>query len=444
MEIDLQPIVHSFSALLGVETDIGRVLLATVSAYTVLVIWGIDRAIRKRRGVDLPPPAREEIIFRGERAAPEAESRLEPIEMVVPEQVELVEEPKPSERTEPHHTEAPQPLSQRLTKTRAGFFEKIRGVFISKPKLDPEMVEELEYLLVTSDLGVKTVSKLVDEVKANLHKGTEVTEELLVAQLKSRLTAILGESADEPLESVLPRGGEGPLILMLVGVNGAGKTTTSAKLAARLQGQGRKVMLVAADTFRAAAVQQLRSWGERLGIPVHSGAENAKPQAVVFDAMVVAKEESYDVVLIDTAGRLHTKSNLMQELEGVRNTIQRHYPEGPHEVLLVVDGSTGQNAINQAREFHEAVRLTGLVVTKLDGTPKGGIVVAIKEEFGIPVRYIGVGESPADLRPFKAPEFVEALFDRSAPSLEEKVSAHGETRRRRRRGGEAGDHTAPS
>jgi fused signal recognition particle receptor len=199
-------------------------------------------------------------------------------------------------------------------------------------------------------------------------------------------------------------------VILVVGVNGVGKTTTVAKLATRYEAQGKKVLAVAADTFRAAAVQQLKEWGSRKGFEVYAGAENAKPAAVVFDGMVAAKEKGADVVLIDTAGRLHTKSNLMQELEGVRNSIRRHIPDAPHETILVVDGVSGQNALMQARDFNASTPLTGLVVTKLDGTPKGGIIVAISQELKIPVVYVGVGEKAEDLLPFSPDEFVDGLF----------------------------------
>ena len=257
-----------------------------------------------------------------------------------------------------------------------------------------------------------------------------------MATLKAKVLAVLGDATPESLELSPQKRGNSPQIVMIVGVNGVGKTTTVAKLAHRLKEAGASVVIAAADTFRAAAVEQLCAWADRVGVPVITGATDAKPATVVFDAAKKAVELGADVLLIDTAGRLHTKTNLMQELEGVRNAVQRHIPDGPHETLLVVDGSTGQNAISQAREFNQAVPLSGLIVTKLDGTPKGGVVVAIKSELGIPVRYIGVGEAEEDLRPFSAVEFVEALFDVSSETSA-LPSAHGETRRRKRRDMEA-------
>lgn len=329
----------------------------------------------------------------------------------------------------------PESLSQRLRKSRVGLFERLRGVFAGKPKLDQAMVEELEALLVGSDLGVKTVAALMSEVRAELQRGDEVSEGALAATLKLKILNLLEK--DAPLLPIIRplKRPDGPLVVMMVGVNGVGKTTTTAKLAALWRESGAKVLMVAADTFRAAAVEQLQTWGERIGVPVVTGAPEAKPQTVVFDALARAKAEGFDVVVIDTAGRLHTKSNLMQELEGIRNIAERHQAGAPHETVLVVDGSTGQNAIAQAREFNAAVPLTGLIVTKLDGTPKGGVVVAIKSELGVPVRYIGVGEGSHDLRPFIPRDFVEALFDTSdlEDGAGEVVSAHAETRRRRRR-----------
>lgn len=330
-------------------------------------------------------------------------------------------------------------LSQRLAKTRRGFFDKIKSVFRTSPKLDEALVEELELLLISSDLGVKTVSSLLHEVKQEVVRGDEITEDALTQRLKSKLISTL-EIDTKPFAAFAPDSSGNPVVIMMVGVNGVGKTTTSAKLASQLKDAGHSVMLVAADTFRAAAVEQLVEWGRRIDVPVISGAFEAKPQAVVFDAMVEAKDKNVQFVIVDTAGRLHTKSSLMQELEGVRNTIQKHVAAAPQEVFLVVDGTTGQNAIAQAREFHEVTKLTGLIVTKLDGTPKGGVVVAIKEELGIPVRFIGVGEGKGDLRPFIATEFVEAIFGAAETSeAPERISAHGETRRRRRRDGGASD-----
>jgi fused signal recognition particle receptor len=333
--------------------------------------------------------------------------------------------------------EVPESLSARMTKTRLGLFDRIKVLFSGKPKLDAAAFDELEAMLVGADLGIKTASGLLEELKTDIQSGHDIDQGRLVAMLKLKILNILEKGAMMDT-AILPRRRDGqPLVVMVVGVNGVGKTTTVAKLANIWKLQGAKVMMVAADTFRAAAVEQLNEWGRRIDVPVVSGAPDAKPGTVVFDAMLQARQKNIDIVIVDTAGRLHTKTNLMQELEGVRGVIAKQQTGAPHEVILVVDGSTGQNAISQAKEFNDAVALTGLVVTKLDGTPKGGVVVAIKEEIGVPVRYIGVGESPHDLRPFVAREFVEALFDSNDGAVgaasQEQVSAHGETRRRKRR-----------
>jgi fused signal recognition particle receptor len=296
------------------------------------------------------------------------------------------------------------------------------------------MLEEVEAVLIGSDLGVHTTGRLIASVKEELQGGQEISEELFQDILKRKIVEILEDGAGLTQAIVPTRQSDGPYVVMVVGINGVGKTTTVAKLANQFKEAGLQVMMAAADTFRAAAVEQLTLWGQNIGVPVISGPADAKPATVVFDAMVEAKKQCVDLLLIDTAGRLHTKTNLMQELQGVTNSIKRHQGAAPHETILVVDGSTGQNAISQAREFNAAVPLSGIVVTKLDGTPKGGVVVAIKEELRIPIRYIGVGEAKEDLRPFVAREFVEALFDGGDLGADEaeKVSAHAETRRRKR------------
>ncbi len=326
-------------------------------------------------------------------------------------------------------------LGAKLSRTRGGIFQKLKGLFSGKPKLEPEMLEDLEAQLVSSDLGIRTTTSLLDELRRDVASGVQIGEGALAEALKRKVLNVL--EADAPLDAHIrpERRSDGPTVVLVVGVNGAGKTTTVAKLATKWKDAGARVLMVAADTFRAAAVDQLVEWGQRIGVPVVSGAHEAKPATVVFDAMKRAQSEEFDVIIIDTAGRLHTKTSLMQELEGIKNTVQRHQASAPHETLLVIDGSTGGNALSQAKVFHEATPLSGLVVTKLDGTPKGGIVVAIKSELGVPVRYIGVGESSEDLRIFSAREFVEALFDTTQKEFElGQQSAHGETRRRRRQG----------
>lgn len=331
---------------------------------------------------------------------------------------------RPSEKRSP---EPPVSLSTRLAKSSRGLLGAIRSVFKSQPQIDQDTLEELEMLLISADLGVKTVTKLLSGIKEEVREGGEITEEALIARLRELILQVLeGSGGELSPQSVTAR----PYVIMVVGVNGVGKTTSIGKLAAMFKSKGHSVMLAAADTFRAAAVDQLEQWGHRLGVKVVRGADEAKPSTVVFSAMEQAKADNVEILIIDTAGRLHTKTSLMQELSGVRNIISRHEASAPHEVLLVIDGTTGQNGLVQAQQFHDATKLSGIVVTKLDGTAKGGIVVAIQNELGVPVRYIGIGEGLEDLRPFNSEEFVDALLDSSRPT--EVVSEHGLRRRRRR------------
>lgn len=301
-----------------------------------------------------------------------------------------------------------------------------------------EQLEELEAQLVSSDLGTKMTSSLISKLKEDVANGRPVTETGLISVIKEKLKEIFdgGDNQGHISVSELKAKYGAPVVVMIVGVNGVGKTTSAAKLAGKFKAEGHSVMLAAADTFRAAAVEQLVSWGEKIGVPVVSGAADAKPATVAFDAMVEAKNRNADVLIIDTAGRLHTKSNLMQELFGVRNAISRHQENAPHATLLVVDGTSGQNALSQAEQFNAATSLSGIIVTKLDGTAKGGIVAAIKDQMGVPISYIGVGESAEDLRDFDAEEFVDAMLDFTPAEQEEastaQPSAHAQVRRRRR------------
>ncbi len=294
-------------------------------------------------------------------------------------------------------------LSDGLARTRRNLAEKI-GVLILGEKLDDALLDELEEALISSDVGTQTTA----EVLADLRERFKRNELSTPAQVKERLRRLLfdivnARTAGLSLDT-------SPSVVLVVGVNGTGKTTSIGKLASRLQKDGKKVILAAADTFRAAAAEQLSLWGERAGIPVIKHREGADPGAVVFDAITAARSRAVDVLLVDTAGRLHTKSNLMEELKKVRRIIARELPGAPQETLLVLDASTGQNALLQAKMFHEAVGVTGIVLTKLDGTAKGGIVFAINKELAIPVKLVGIGEGIDDLRVFDAGEFVEALF----------------------------------
>ena len=373
---------------------------------------------------------------------------IEPVPEIKPALAETVTALQPEVRVEvprpkPAAVEqyVPTSLTIGLKKTRVGFFGKLRGLLGGgrKAALD-EVLPGLEELLLSSDLGVKTADKLVQTVRQKFDGAAaqSVTEEAVTAVLKSEIERILESPVDPDIEWRNRVGG--PLVIVVVGVNGVGKTTTIGKLAAKFKVTGAKVLLGACDTFRAAAVEQLKSWADRTGCEIVSGDENTKPSTVAYQAVARARQDNFDVLIIDTAGRLHTRSNLMNELEGVVKIISREYPGSPHETILVLDASTGQNALTQAREFNQRAELTGVVVTKLDGTPKGGIIVAIKEELGVPIRYIGIGEGIGDLRPFSASEFAEALFESGASENDEEapaeqvVSARAAVRRRRREG----------
>ncbi len=296
-------------------------------------------------------------------------------------------------------------LKEGLRKTRDGFIKKLDRLLMGKVRLDAQTLEEFEELLITADLGVATTARLIRDVEARISRCEAQNPDLLRRCVQEAITEIL-----LPREVPLEPGSHRPYVVMVIGVNGVGKTTTIAKLGWLWKTQGRKVMLVAGDTFRAAAIEQLQSWAERIGVEVTRQQHGADPSAVVFDALQSAKAKSTDVVILDTAGRLHTKVNLMEELKKIQRVTARVVPGAPHEVLLVLDATTGQNAISQARLFHHAVGVTGIVMTKLDGTAKGGILVAVASEFEIPIRYVGVGEKMEDLQRFDARGFVAALF----------------------------------
>lgn len=294
-------------------------------------------------------------------------------------------------------------LSEGLAKTRKNISEKL-GSLVLGEKIDERYLDELEEALIASDVGTETASLVLKDLKERF-KRKELSSQ---AEVKDRLKQLLCEILSRRPTKLSLDGS--PAVVLVVGVNGTGKTTTIGKLASRLQAEGRKVMLAAGDTFRAAASEQLSIWGERTGIPVIKHQEGADPAAVVFDAVTAAKARSVDVLIVDTAGRLHTKSNLMEELKKVKRVLSRELPGAPQETLLVLDGNTGQNSLVQAKMFHEAVAVTGIVLTKLDGTSKGGIVFAISKELPIPVKFIGIGEAIEDLREFDPKEFVDAIL----------------------------------
>ncbi len=300
-----------------------------------------------------------------------------------------------------------QRLQKGLTNTRSTLAGRLDRLFLGKKEITDDLLEELEEILFTSDIGVATTQALVDSVQEKV-AGKELKDpKKLKDAFKDRALSIL-EVAEVP--HPVPKPGE-PLVILVIGVNGVGKTTTIGKAAQRFRMDGNQVMLVAADTFRAAAVEQLAVWGERAGAEVIKQKTGADPSAVVFDGLTAAMSRKADVVFIDTAGRLHTKINLMGELEKIHRVAGRKLPGAPHEVWLVLDATTGQNAISQAEMFNESLGLTHIILTKLDGTAKGGIVVGIADKFKIPVKYIGIGEKPDDLRPFNARDFVQAIFD---------------------------------
>jgi fused signal recognition particle receptor len=297
-----------------------------------------------------------------------------------------------------------------LGKTRSAMSEGLASLFLGRKTLDDDLLEELETRLLLADVGVKTTREVLDALTRRVKHRELGDADALYRALKEELLAVLAPST-RPLK--VPRNGK-PFVILLVGVNGAGKTTTIGKLARRMQGDGLSVMLAAGDTFRAAAVEQLQTWGVRNNVPVIAQQTGSDSASVIFDALQAAQARGVDVLLADTAGRLHVKANLMEELRKIVRVMQKLDASAPHEVLLVLDAATGQNGLAQARSFRESVAVTGLALTKLDGTAKGGIVFAVARELGLPIRYIGIGESLEDLRPFDAAEFVEALFEGAA------------------------------
>ena len=301
-------------------------------------------------------------------------------------------------------------LDKGLEKTKENFFSKLGKAVVGKSTVDEEVLDELEEILITSDVGVETTIKIIERIEARVAKDKYLNASELNKILREEIAGLLSENNTKDLDSFeLPKV-DGPYVLLVVGVNGVGKTTTIGKLAAQLKGLGKNVVLGAADTFRAAAVDQLIMWGERVGVPVIAKGMNTDPASVAFDAAKYGVDHNADVVIIDTAGRLHTKVNLMSELTKIKKVIQRFIPDAPHDVLLVLDGSTGQNAFIQAQEFTKATDVTALAITKLDGTAKGGVVIGISDQFKIPVKYIGVGEKVEDLQVFNKVEFVDSFF----------------------------------
>ncbi len=302
-------------------------------------------------------------------------------------------------------------LDKGLEKTKESFFNKIARSVVGKSKVDADVLDDLEETLISSDVGVETTLKIIEKIEERVARDKVLGVEELNRVLKEEISALLEENnAINNVNFEIPKHADGPHVIMVVGVNGVGKTTTIGKLAYQFKAAGKKVVLGASDTFRAAAVDQLIIWADRVGVPIVQQGMGADPASVAFDALQSAKAQNADVVIIDTAGRLHNKVNLMNELSKVKRVMDKVIPSAPHEVLLVLDGSTGQNAYEQAKQFALATSINALAITKLDGTAKGGVVIGISDQMKIPVKYIGVGEGMEDLQPFNKDEFVDSLF----------------------------------
>jgi fused signal recognition particle receptor len=326
----------------------------------------------------------------------EARAELAPAEPAV-----VDEPPPPAAAPEP----APARRSWRERLAGSGFAKGLSSLFVRHPRLDDDLLDELETLLITADVGVEASTTLVEGLRKRMHKREFADADALLAALRESLVAML-----LPVQQPLDIAGRKPFVVLTVGINGVGKTTTIGKLARRWRDEGRQVLLAAGDTFRAAAVAQLKTWGERNNVPVIAQGQDADAASVIFDALQAARSRNADVLVADTAGRLHTQGGLMDELSKIARVLKKLDADAPHEVLMVIDGTTGQNAISQLRQFQQIVGVTGLVVTKLDGTAKGGVMFALAREFGLPIRFVGLGESATDLREFDARAFVDGLL----------------------------------
>jgi fused signal recognition particle receptor len=296
-------------------------------------------------------------------------------------------------------------LKDRLFKSKRRLGDGLSSILIGKKQIDDELLEELEMLMISADIGIQTTDKIIESVRKKASRKELKDGDSLYQLIKVELEALLID--DNLLEVV----SDSTFVILVVGINGAGKTTTIGKLAKSFQSQGKSVMLAAGDTFRAAAIEQLQIWGERNEIPVITQKTGADAASVVYDAYQSAVAKNIDILIADTAGRLHTQDNLMQELEKIKRVLKKHNDKSPHETLLVIDGGSGQNAVQQANEFHKSIELSGIAVTKLDGTAKGGVLFAISDSLNLPIRYIGIGEAIDDLKPFHAKDFINALFD---------------------------------
>ena len=304
-------------------------------------------------------------------------------------------------KSEPNKTS----LKDRLFKSKKRLGDGLSSLLIGKKKIDDELLEDLEILLISSDIGIQTTDKIIESVRKKASRKELKDSDSIYELIKIELESLLVK------DNLLEPNSDKTYVILVVGINGAGKTTTIGKLAKLFQSEGKSVMLAAGDTFRAAAVEQLQIWGERNNIPVIAQKTGADAASVVYDAYQSAIAKDIDILIADTAGRLHTQDNLMQELEKIKRVLKKHNENAPHETLLVIDGGSGQNAIQQANEFHKSINLSGLAVTKLDGTAKGGVLFAISDSLNLPIRFIGIGEAIDDLKPFNARDFVDALFD---------------------------------
>jgi fused signal recognition particle receptor len=296
-------------------------------------------------------------------------------------------------------------LKDRLFKSKRRLGDGLSSILIGKKQIDDELLEELEILMISADIGIQTTDKIIESVRKKASRKELKDGDSLYQLIKVELEALLID------DNLLVPVSDSTFVILVVGINGAGKTTTIGKLAKSFQSQGKSVMLAAGDTFRAAAIEQLQIWGDRNEIPVIAQKTGADAASVVYDAYQSAVAKNIDILIADTAGRLHTQDNLMQELEKIKRVLKKHNDEAPHETLLVIDGGSGQNAVQQANEFHKSIELSGIAVTKLDGTAKGGVLFAISDSINLPIRYIGIGESIDDLKPFHAKDFINALFD---------------------------------
>ena len=347
-------------------------------------------------------PKKEEEIIKPEKKEVEKEKPLDKKIIDKEEEVEEVAEEVKEEDEES--------LKKGLEKTKKSFFSKLKSAILGKSKIDDEVLDDLEEVLITSDVGVETTVKIIERIEERVSKDKYTSVNELNDLLKDEIVKILAENSSD-LEAFDVSEDTVPYVILVVGVNGVGKTTTIGKLAAQFKEGGLKVLIGAADTFRAAAVDQIIMWGKKVGVEVVSHGMNTDPASVAYDTVKKAVDEKYQVVIIDTAGRLHTKLNLMNELTKIKRVVQKFKPDAPHEVMLILDGSTGQNAFVQAEEFTKATDVNSITITKLDGTAKGGVVIGITDQFKIPIKYVGVGEKIGDLKLFHKGEFVNSFFD---------------------------------